>query len=54
MSKGRILIVDDDARMVESAANLLGDEGFEVSCVSTWSDALPHLVPPPPDGMLLE
>jgi UDP-3-O-acyl N-acetylglucosamine deacetylase len=54
MSKGRILIVDDDARMVESAANLLGDEGFEVSCVSTWSDAVSHLVPAPPDVMLLE
>ncbi|MDH3603059.1 MAG: UDP-3-O-acyl-N-acetylglucosamine deacetylase [Candidatus Tectomicrobia bacterium] len=54
MSKGRILIVDDDARMVESAANLLGDEGFEVSCVSTWSDALPHLAPTPPEVILLE
>jgi UDP-3-O-acyl N-acetylglucosamine deacetylase len=54
MNKGRILIVDDDARMVESTANLLGDEGFEVSCASTWSDALPHLMPTPPDVMLLE
>ena len=54
MNKGRILIVDDDARMVESTAKLLVDEGFEVSYVSTWSDASPHLVPTPPAVMLLE
>lgn len=53
MSKGRILIVDDEPHVTQAITDLLQDDNFEVVSVADGIDAMSHLWPSP-DIVLLE
>ncbi|WP_242346669.1 response regulator [Anaeromyxobacter terrae] len=42
-SPARILVVEDDTAIRQTLAELLQDEGFEVSCAANGAEALAHL-----------
>lgn len=54
MGEERILIVDDDAELVQSLRHLLGDEGFVVSATSEGQEALAHIRAFAPAVVLLD
>ncbi len=54
MSKGRILIVDDEANVTQAVTCRLCDEGFDVACATSGGNALRHVRTAPPDVVLLE
>jgi CheY-like chemotaxis protein len=49
-----ILVVDDDADLRRSLAEVLEDEGFEVSCARNGEEALRALEGSPPSAILLD
>jgi two-component system nitrogen regulation response regulator NtrX len=54
MHKGRILIVDDEESIVQTLADILRDEGFEVWCASDGNQALTRIQTEVPDVVLLD
>ncbi len=54
ISKGRILIVDDDARIVQTVSHLLHDEGFDTASAVDGHDAIQQVQTIEPDVVLLE
>ena len=54
LSKGRILIVDDDAHTVETLSHLLHDEGFDTASAADGRNALELAQLLEPDVVLLE
>jgi CheY-like chemotaxis protein len=50
----RILVVEDDSDLRRSLAEVLEDEGFEVSCARDGEDALRQLDGPAPHAILLD
>lgn len=50
----RILLVDDDADLRRSLAELLEEEGYEVSCANNGEEALHALAGAPPHAILLD
>src|SRR5690606_25952223 len=53
-SKPRIVLVDDDARLLTSLARGLEFRGFEVVAVASAEEALPYLRLEPPDVAVLD
>ncbi len=51
---GRILVVEDDSDLRRSLAEVLEDEGCEVSCAKDGEDALRQLDGPAPEAILLD
>jgi CheY-like chemotaxis protein len=49
----RILVVDDDVALRDALAELLRDNGFEVSCAGDGSEALGRLEDAPPPSLIL-
>ncbi len=55
MAAARILLVEDDAGIRDSVAEVLESEGYEVSAVANGSDALEWLArEAPPDVLLVD
>ncbi len=54
ISKGRVLIVDDDAHNVQTVSHLLHDEGFDTASASDGHDAIQQVQTLAPDVILLE
>lgn len=54
MTGGRILVVDDDAMLRKSVADVLVDEGYDVELASDGVDALAKIHAHPPDVILLD
>src|SRR5215470_17272237 len=54
MGKGRVLIVDDDADLVESLSGMLCDAGFTVSFTADGSEALALIRTVAPAVVLLD
>lgn len=50
----RILVVDDDPDLRRSLAEVLEEEGFEVSCARNGEEALRALEGSPPSAILLD
>lgn len=53
-SRARILVVDDDSDLRRSLAELLEEEGYEVSCAKDGEEALRALSGAAPDAILLD
>ncbi len=54
-TQARILVVDDDAALRGALAELLADDGYEVSCAENGADALAKLwLGPMPSLILLD
>ncbi|HEY6098255.1 MAG TPA: response regulator [Anaeromyxobacter sp.] len=51
---GHILLVDDDPDLRRSLAEVLEDEGFEVSCATNGEEALDALAGDAPNAILLD
>jgi CheY-like chemotaxis protein len=51
---GRILVVDDDALLRNSVADVLEDEGYQVDHATDGVDALAKIAATPPDAILLD
>jgi CheY-like chemotaxis protein len=49
----RLLVVDDDADIVEALADALGDEGYEVAAAHDGFEALSVLAAQPPPCLIL-
>ena len=54
MSKGRILVVDDEEDILELVKYNLEREGYLVDCVDTGEEAIERAVAIRPDGILLD
>jgi two-component system phosphate regulon response regulator PhoB len=54
MSKGKILVVDDEEDILELLRYNLSREGYDVACVSTGEDALRHARETIPDLVVLD
>ncbi len=54
MSKGRILVVDDEEDILELVKYNLEREGYLVDCVETGEEAIERAVAIRPDGILLD
>lgn len=53
-ASAHILVVDDDADLRESLAEVLADEGYDVSCARDGEEALRALAGSPPSAILLD
>ncbi len=54
ISKGRVLIVDDDAHVVQTVSHLLHDEGFDTASATDGHNAIQQVQIIEPDVVLLE
>lgn len=54
INKGRVLIVDDDAHVVQTLSHLLHDEGFDTAVATDGHDAIQQVQTIGPDVVLLE
>lgn len=54
VSKGRVLIVDDDVHIVQTVSHLLYDEGFDTASAADGHDAIQQVQMIEPDVVLLE
>jgi two-component system response regulator ResD len=54
MTRGRILVVDDDPRLLHIVAMYLGIEGYEVITAENGEDGLTKLQERPPDLVILD
>ena len=54
MSRGRVLVVDDDPRLLHIVEMYLNIEGFDVRTAENGEDALALLQPEPPDLVILD
>lgn len=54
MTRGRILVVDDDPRLLHIVAMYLGIEGYEVMTAENGDDGLAKLQDRPPDLVILD
>jgi DNA-binding response OmpR family regulator len=54
VTRGRILIVDDDPRLLHIVAMYLGIEGYEVSTAENGEDGLAKVEDRPPDLVILD
>jgi len=54
MSKGRVLIVEDDAEVARALAERLEDAGHEVEVVTTAARGVQRAVADPPETIVLE
>ena len=54
MTRGRILVVDDDPRLLHIVAMYLGIEGYEVITAENGDDGLAKLQDRPPDLVILD
>jgi UDP-3-O-acyl N-acetylglucosamine deacetylase len=54
ISKGRVLIVDDDALIVQTVSHLLHDEGFDTAFATNGHEAIEQVETIEPDVVLLE
>jgi DNA-binding response OmpR family regulator len=54
VSKSRILVVDDDARLVHIVAMYLGIEGYEVATAENGEEGLAEIARQPPDLVILD
>ncbi len=53
-NKRKLLVVDDDPSLLETLADFLGFEGYEVLCASSGEDALVKMRPFQPDLIILD
>jgi DNA-binding response OmpR family regulator len=54
VTRGRILVVDDDPRLLHIVAMYLGIEGYEVMTAENGDDGLAKLQDRPPDLVILD
>jgi DNA-binding response OmpR family regulator len=54
MSRGRVLVVDDDPRLLHIVEMFLSIEQFDVTTAENGEDALAKLHPSPPDLVILD
>lgn len=54
INKGRVLIVDDDAHIVQTVSRLLHDEGFDAAAAADGHNAIQQVQMVKPDVVLLE
>jgi DNA-binding response OmpR family regulator len=54
VTRGRILVVDDDPRLLHIVAMYLGIEGYEVMTAENGDDGLTKLQDRPPDLVILD